>query len=58
MDYTIIETIIDMAGKYRIKVAIDENNAQIFKFHHNPTQQEVNEAVKNYIILQTEPSEI
>jgi len=49
MDYKIIEVFLDPADKYRVRVAVDENSTQFFKFDHYPTQQEVNELVSNYL---------
>ena len=49
MNYEICETIVDIAGKYRVRVIIDEYTTQFFKFDHYPTQEEVNEAVDNLI---------
>jgi hypothetical protein len=49
MDYKITEVFLDEANKYRVRVVIDENSSQFFKFDHYPTQQEVNELVSNYL---------
>lgn len=49
MNYEIVEAIVDAAGKYRVRVIIDENTTQFFKFDHIPSQEEVNEAVENYL---------
>lgn len=49
MNYTIVEIIVDAAGKYRVRVLINENTAQFFKFDHVPSQEEVNEVVENYL---------
>jgi hypothetical protein len=49
MDYKITEVFLDEANKYRIRVVVDENSTQFFKFDHYPTQQEVNELVSNYL---------
>lgn len=49
MDYKIIEVFLDPADKYRVRVAVDENSTQFFKFDHYPTQEEVNEVVENYL---------
>ena len=49
MDYKITELFLDPADKYRVRVVIDENSTQFFKFDHYPTQEEVNELVSNYL---------
>jgi hypothetical protein len=49
MEYKIIEVFLDPADKYRVRVAVDENSTQFFKFDHYPTQTEVNELVSNYL---------
>lgn len=49
MNYEITEVFIDLANKYRVRVALDEHNTQFFKFDHYPTQEEVNEVVFNYL---------
>jgi hypothetical protein len=49
MDYKITEVFLDEANKYRVRVVIDENSTQFFKFDHYPTQEEVNELVSNYL---------
>jgi hypothetical protein len=49
MNYEMSETIIDPAGKYRIRVIIDENASQFFKFDHAPSQEEINSVVENYL---------
>lgn len=49
MNYTITEVFLDPANKYRVRVAIDENSTQFFKFDHYPTQEEVNEVVSSYL---------
>lgn len=49
MNYTIVETIIDPAGKYRLRILIDENTTQFFKFDHLPSQEEINNFVTNYL---------
>lgn len=49
MNYTITEVFLDPANKYRVRVVIDENSTQFFKFDHYPTQEEVNEVVFNYL---------
>lgn len=49
MDYKITEVFLDPADKYRVRVIIDENSTQFFKFDHYPTQEEVNEVVGNYL---------
>ena len=50
MNYTITEVFLDEANKYRVRVVIDENSTQFFKFDHYPTQEEVNEIVENYLV--------
>lgn len=49
MNYEITEVFLDLANKYRVRVALDEHNTQFFKFDHYPTQEEVNEVVFNYL---------
>ena len=49
MNYTISELFLDPANKYRVRVIIDENRTEFFKFDHYPTQEEVNEVVNTYI---------
>lgn len=49
MNYTITEVFLDLANKYRVRVVVDENSTQFFKFDHYPTQEEVNEVVGNYL---------
>jgi hypothetical protein len=49
MNYTITEVFLDAADKYRVRVIIDENSTQFFKFDHYPTQEEVNELVESYL---------
>jgi len=49
MNYTITEVFLDEADKYRVRVIIDENSTQFFKFDHYPTQEEVNEVVSSYL---------
>jgi hypothetical protein len=49
MDYKITEVFLDEANKYRVRVVIDENSTQFFKFDHYPTQEEVNELVESYL---------
>jgi len=49
MNYTIIEVFLDPANKYRVRVAINENATEFFKFDHYPTQEEVNELVESYL---------
>lgn len=50
MNYKITEVFLDMAEKYRVRVIIDENTQEtfFFRFHHYPTQEEVNSVVDNY----------
>lgn len=50
MNYEMSETIIDPAGKYRIRVIIDENTSIFVKFDHFPSQEEVNNIVENYLV--------
>ena len=50
MNYEISEIIVDLAGKYRARVIIDENTTMFFKFDHPPSQEEVNKAVEDYLI--------
>lgn len=57
MDYKIIELFLDPADKYRVRVIIDENSTQFFKFDHYPTQEEVNEVVGNYLENLVPPSD-
>lgn len=52
MNYKIIEIFVDVANKYRVRVALDEHNTQFFKFDHYPTQEEVNELVFYYLQFQ------
>ncbi len=49
MDYKITEVFLDEANKYRVRVVVDENSTQFFKFDHYPTQTEVNELVESYL---------
>lgn len=49
MNYKITEVFLDAANKYRVRVMINENETQFFKFDHYPTQEEVNEVVGSYI---------
>lgn len=53
MNYEISEIIIDLAGKYRARVIINENDCIFFKFDHSPSQEEVNKVVENYLLLTT-----
>lgn len=49
MNYTITEVFLDPANKYRVRVVIDENSTQFFKFDHYPSQEEVNIIVEQYL---------
>jgi hypothetical protein len=49
MNYKIIELFLDPADKYRVRVMIDENSTQFFKFDHYPTQEEVNVVAEQYL---------
>lgn len=49
MNYTITEVFLDLADKYRVRVIIDENSSQFFKFDHYPSQEEVNKIVISYL---------
>jgi hypothetical protein len=49
MNYEICETIVDPAGKHRVRVIIDEYSTQFFKFDHAPSQEEVNSVVESYL---------
>ena len=49
MNYQITEVFLDPANKYRVRVIIDENLTQFFKFDHYPTQEEVDEVVENFL---------
>jgi hypothetical protein len=49
MNYTITEVFLDEANKYRVRVVVDENSTQFFKFDHYPTQEEVNTIVESYL---------
>lgn len=49
MNYEISEIIVDPAGKYRVRVIIDEYSSEFFKFDHSPSQEEVNTVVENYL---------
>lgn len=49
MNYKIIEVFLDPADKYRVRVAVDENSTQFFKFDHYPTQEEVNNIVEQHL---------
>jgi len=49
MNYTISELFLDPANKYRVRVIIDENRTEFFKFDHYPTQEEINETVTVYL---------
>lgn len=59
MNYEIAEIITDISGKCRARVIIDENTREtmFFKFDHYPSQEEVNEVVKNYLSNLSKPSE-
>jgi hypothetical protein len=57
MNYKIVEVFLDGSEKYRVRVVIDENTTQFFKFDHYPTQEEVNIVVADYLSMTTdEPS--
>ena len=47
--YKITEVFLDPANQYRVRVIIDENSSQFFKFDHYPTQEEVDIVVDNYL---------
>jgi hypothetical protein len=49
MNYTITEVFLDPANKYRVRVAINENATEFFKFDNYPTQEEVNTIVESYL---------
>jgi hypothetical protein len=51
MNYEIGEIIIDISGKFRARVIIDENTREtmFFKFDHYPTQEEVNSVVEAFL---------
>lgn len=49
MNYVITEVFLDPADKYRVRVKINENETQFFKFDHYPTQEEVNIIVEQYL---------
>lgn len=49
MNYKITEVFLDEANKYRVRVVVDENSTQFFKFGHYPTQEEVNTVVESYL---------
>ena len=49
MDYEIIEIFPESSDKYRLRIKINENSTQFFKFDHYPTQEEVNSVVENYL---------
>lgn len=49
MNYVITEVFLDPADKYRVRVKINENETQFFKFDHYPTQEEVNKITINYL---------
>jgi hypothetical protein len=49
MNYIISELFLDPANKYRVRVIIDENRTEFFKFDHYPNQNEVNEVVTIYL---------
>ena len=49
MNYEINETVIDPAGKYRLRVIIDDNTSIFLKFNEMPSQEEVNVIVENYL---------
>lgn len=49
MNYTITEVFLDPANKYRVRVIVDENSTQFFKFDHYPTQEEVNSVAEQYL---------
>jgi hypothetical protein len=52
MNYIISELFLDPANKYRVRVIINENRSEFFKFDHYPTQEEVNIVVENYLYNQ------
>lgn len=58
MNYTISELFLDPANKYRVRVIIDENRTEFFKFDHYPTQDEVNAMVEIYLNNQNINTEI
>jgi hypothetical protein len=47
--HKIIEITPDLANKFRVRVVVDEYSTQFFKFDHYPTQEEVDEAVENFL---------
>ena len=49
MNYEISEVIVDLAGKYRVRVIIDEYSTQFFKFDHAPSQEEINSVIESYL---------
>jgi hypothetical protein len=49
MNYEIIEIFPESSDRYRLRIKIDENSTQFFKFDHYPTQEEVNELVESYL---------
>lgn len=49
MNYTITEVFLDPANKYRVRVVVDENSTQFFKFDHYPSQEEVNIIVEQHL---------
>lgn len=50
MNYEIVEIIMDLSGKYRARVIIDDQTQEtaFFKFDNYPSQEEVNEVVSQY----------
>jgi hypothetical protein len=52
MNYEIIEILPESSDRYRLRIKIDENSTQFFKFDHYPTQTEVNELVSSYLQAQ------
>lgn len=58
MNYIVSELFLDPADKYRVRVIIDENRTEFFKFDHYPTQEEINTIVDNYLNTNNSTPEI
>jgi hypothetical protein len=45
----ISEIFVDLAGKYRVRVILNENITKFFKFDHYPSLDEINQLRENYL---------
>lgn len=48
----------DMAGKWRVRVAIDEDRAEFFKFNALPSDDEVERAVAGLLTMEKAMEEV